>query len=63
MADDAPETPAAKRIKISPDRLTIAIENDFADDPDQVVQSFTWVNSRGMSGYRNAEQVADWTDG
>jgi hypothetical protein len=57
--DDTPEAPTVKK---SPDGLSVAISTDFVDDPDQVVQSFIYATSRGMSGYKTAEQVSDWTD-
>lgn len=59
MTEPTPTPPVAKK---SPDGLSVAIATDFKDDPEQVVQSFIYVNSRGMSGFKTAAQVADWTD-
>lgn len=57
-----PDEPAPTVIKVAPDRSAVAIHTDFVDDPDQIVQSFVTVNARGISGFKTAAQVADWTD-
>lgn len=58
-----PETPAPPpMVKKAPDGTAVAIQTDFVDDPDQVVQSFIYATERGLTGFKTAAQVADWTD-